>query len=281
MKYRIKFFCDFANTSHCKTVYERINYAHLLDYYGEDKDIYITENDDYTHAIIMNKAMPVLNIPKENVIGLAFEPIPFLDLNIQFIDYVQQHVSKYFIGDNSDLPSCFVQQFAYMWHTRPAKEITIKPRIMSIAASLKKNAPGHKYRHVMIERIIKENLPVDIYGYGCSLYNYSHIKGSFDDCEPYVDYMFSICIENFSQNDYFSEKIISPLLHNCHPIYYGCKNIHNYFDDIIPLSFDIDKDIELIIKILKNPELYYKKTYNQKNLKTVNLIENIDSLFSK
>lgn len=103
---------------------------------------------------------------------------------------------------------------------------------------------------------------------------------SFNDCEPYEDYMFSICIENYSENEYFSEKIITPLLYNCNPIYYGCKNIDNYFNDVLKLSFDVDKDIELITNIIKNPELYWKKTYTEKNLKTVNLIENIETIFA-
>jgi hypothetical protein len=280
MNYRIKIFCNFANSENCKNVFEKINYANEITYYGKDKRIYITADDDFTHAIIINNCMPNLSIPKENVIGLAFEPTPFLPIDNVFINYAQKHISKYFIGNSSQLPYPFIEHFAYMWHSRPAKEITVKNKIISIAASMKKQAPGHKYRHLLIEKIIENRLPVDIYGYGCSLYNYEYIKGTFNDCEPYEDYMFSICIENYSENDYFSEKIITPLLFNCNPIYYGCKNIDNYFNDILKLSFNVDKDIEMIANIIKNPELYWKKTYTEKNLKTVNLIENIEKIFA-
>ena len=177
-----------------------------------------------------------------------------------------------------------------MWHSRPAKEITHKPNLMSIVISNKRFAPGHIYRHTLIEKIIELNLPIDIYGHGSNEYskyeinglNYSfdRIKGPFEEVEPYESYLYSICIENYQCNHYFSEKIITPLLHNCLPVYLGCKNIDSYFDDIISLSGDINKDILLIINIIRNPLKYYDSTYNEKNIKSVNLIENIEKLYS-
>jgi hypothetical protein len=64
------------------------------------------------------------------------------------------------------------------------------------------------------------------------------------------------------------------------PIYVGCKNIDNYLDNVIKLSSNIDKDILLIKDILTNPNNYYKKTYSEKHIKSVNLIENIEKLYS-
>jgi hypothetical protein len=278
--YKIKIFCPFDSSKNCKEIYERINYTNEIDFYGKDKKIYITDEDDYTHAIIINTIMPELKIPKENVIGLAFEPIQFLGLSNQFIDYVQKNIGKYYIGDKYDLPQPFVEHFGYMWHSRPPKAITNKPNIMSIVVSNKRSAPGHIYRHILIEQIIKLGLPIDIYGHGSNSYSYNRIKGSFNDVEPYENYLYSICIENYQCNHYFSEKIITPLMYNCKPIYLGCKNINSYFDNIIKLTEDINQDILLIIEIIKNPMKYYKPTHNEKNIKTVNLIENIERLYS-
>jgi len=167
-----------------------------------------------------------------------------------------------------------------MWHSRPPKEITYKPQLISIAVSTKCFAPGHIYRHKLIEKIIQYKLPIDIYGHGSNLYSYNRVKGSFNDDEPYHSYLFSICIENHICNHYFSEKIVTPLLYNCMPIYLGCKNIDKYFDNIIKLKGNEDIDILLLIEIIKNPENYYKPTYNKKNIKKVNLIENIETLYS-
>ena len=126
--YKIKIFCTFASSNKCKEIYERINYTNEIDFYGENKKIYITDNDDYTHAIIINTIMPELKIPKENVIGLAFEPIYFLRLTSEFIDYAKKYIGKYFIGDKLDLPEPFFEHFGYMWHSRPPKEITNKKK---------------------------------------------------------------------------------------------------------------------------------------------------------
>ena len=74
---KIKIFCPFATSYNCKTIFEKINYSSEIYFYGKDKKYYFTDDNDFTHAIIMNNAMPDLNIQKENVIGLAFEPIYF------------------------------------------------------------------------------------------------------------------------------------------------------------------------------------------------------------
>ena len=217
--------------------------------------------------------MPDLKIPKENVIGLAFEPIQFLGLHQRFIEYAKTHIGKYLIGDKLTLPEPFVEHFGYMWHSRPPKEITYKPKLMSIVVSKKQFAPGHQYRHHLIDAIIQ---------HVSSMYHYDdRIKGSFTDAEPYEDYLFSICIENHQCNHYFSEKIITPLLYNCMPVYLGCKNIDSYIDDIIKLSGDINNDIILLRNILQNPNANYKKTYTEKNIKAVNLLQNVENLFAQ
>ena len=83
----IKIFSDFCDSTTCKINFEKTCDSNNLDFYGLNKRVYITDKDDYTHAIILNKAMPILNIPKENVLGLAFEPIYFLGLTPEFVEY--------------------------------------------------------------------------------------------------------------------------------------------------------------------------------------------------
>jgi hypothetical protein len=277
---KIKIFCPFAPSEFCKEVFERINYATECPFYGKDKKYYITNDEDFTHAILINTIMPNLKIPKENVIGLAFEPILFLGLSQTFIEYAKKNIGRYFIGDKIDLPEPFVEHFAYMWHSRPPKEILSKNKLMSIIVSEKKTAPGHIYRHKLVEKIIELRLPIDIYGRGSNRYSYENrIMGKFNDVEPYDTYSFSICIENTICNDYFSEKIITPLMFNCMPIYVGCKNIEKYVENIIRLEGDVNKDIKTIIEIIQNSSLYYKKTYTDKNIKAVNLIQNLPNIF--
>lgn len=280
--FRIKIFSDFCSSNDCKKTFENINNAKSIPFYGKDKKIYIVEDcEDYTHAIIINKAMPELNIARKNVVGLAFEPYEFLKITPEFIEYAKRKIGKYFIGEKKFLPKPFMENFAYMWHANPHKTIKNKSKLMSIIVSNKRIAPGHIYRHNLIEKIIEKKLPIDIYGNGSKQYNYEFVKGPFDGEIPYEEYKFTISIENFSCNDYISEKFMSPLLHNCKPIYLGCKKIKNYFSekDYILLSGNVDDDINLLEKILSQPEKYYSKTFTEKNRKTVNLIENIENIF--
>ena len=47
---------------------------------------------------------------------------------------------------------------------------------------------------------------------------------------PLFESMFHICIENISQKNWFTEKLIDPILRKSIPIYIGCPNINNYFN---------------------------------------------------
>jgi len=284
MTMKVRFFSSFGDSACVKSIYERLCETHLIDFYGDDKKIVITNYDDYTHVIIMNTAMPMLkNIPKQNVIGLSFEPPEFLGLTNEFIHYAQKYINKYFIGEKGSLPSPFIEGFGYMWHKPPINYPLIKNKIMSIMVSEKQNAPGHIYRHKLVNAIIKSNLPIDIYGSGCKYYtslNDKRVKGMFDNIELFENYDFHICIENFQTNHYFSEKIMDPLICSSMPIYLGCRNIKDYFNDnVILLSGNIETDMLLLSNIIKNPE-QYKKHINLDEVKNrINLIKNIESLF--
>ena len=283
--YKIKIFSSFCNSDVCKINFEKVFNSWKYDFYGENKTIYITTDDDYTHAIIINIAMPLLNIPKQNVIGLAFEPYELLNFTEEFINYAEKYIGKYLIGKNINLPSLFIEKYAFLWHNNPNKSIplTQKKKKMSIVFSNKNLAPGHLYRIALVREILNENLPIDIYGYGCALIknrgNYKNVKGKFYNEEPYEEYLFSICIENYESNDYFSEKILDPLFYNCNPIYLGAKNINKYFDNIICLKKKLLFDIEMVKVILKNPLKYYRQTYNERNISKINFFENILELF--
>jgi hypothetical protein len=131
--------------------------------------------------------------------------------------------------------------------------------------SEKQFAPGHKYRHALIQNILHAGFPIDIYGRGTQLYygpvsnrnNDRRLKGKFTDIEPYENYTFHICIENFQTNAYFSEKITNTLLCGATPIYWGCRKILDYFPaNVIMLSGDIVKDMTLLRDIILNPVKY-------------------------
>jgi hypothetical protein len=225
-----------------------------------------TTEENYTHAVIINQAMPNLTVPRHCVIGLAFEPRPFLQLTPQFIHWAQRHVSVYHIGDASGLPLPFREGFAFMWHL-PAISLTPpdRPRqFCSIMVSQKTFAIGHQYRHHLVKAILNSSLPIDIYGRGCRFYgNDSRLKGEFEENERtmYENYHFHIAVENFSEPHYISEKILNPLICGTTPIYWGSPHIAEYFpDQVLTLTGNLSEDLQFIKKVLFSPEKYRRES---------------------
>jgi hypothetical protein len=285
-KYRIRIFSSFGESSNCKGIYERLCEVDLMNNYGPDKEIYITNDDDYTHVILMNTAMPNhITVSKKNVVGLAFEPPKFLasdSIFPYFIEYAKQNISKYLIGSSDNLPSPFLSGYSFMWHITPPRRIVDKTRPMSIMVSEKNNAPGHMYRHELVKAILKTNMDIHIYGRGCRYYSRdSRVKGEFSDDEPYESYNFHICIENFQTRCYTSEKYTNCILWGTTPIYWGATNIDEVFPNItIVLSGDLEKDMKMLSDILENPNKY-KKTIVQEDIRPkMNILKNLDNIFS-
>ena len=285
-KYRIRFFCGFGDSNQCKGIFERICQTGRMPNYGPDKDIYITNDDNYTHAIILNLAMPPLTIPKERVIGLAYEPPTLMPEfgNPTFLTYAREHIGRYYIGDSSGLPAPYLNGYCYQWHITPPEKPLWKDRLMSIMVSDKSFAPGHQYRHVLVKAILETDLNIDIYGRGCKFYTSmvnamdSRLKGKFTDNEPYERYHFHICIENFSLPDYTSEKYTNSVLWSTTPIYWGATNAI-FPEQTIRLSGDVTKDMALIRDILYKPT-QYKREFDQVKIRNrLSLLQNLDKVF--
>jgi hypothetical protein len=273
----IKFFSSFGSSEGCIEAYTRV--SELFADPAFNKTYRFTTGDDYTHAIILNTAMPpTLNLPKERVIGLAFEPLEFLNLTPAFVEYARKHISTYLIGQNRigpnrigpnridpkmQLPSPpFIEHFSYMWHLTPLTTLPEKTKRMSLMISNKMLTAGHQYRHTLCKMILNSYLPIDIYGNGCVYYEKfgdMRLKGKFTENEPYEDYMFHIAIENVESPHYFSEKIMNPLLCNTVPIYLGCEHIDDYFPDmVIKLTGEAEADFALLTAICLNKDRYLK-----------------------
>lgn len=273
-----KVFSDYCDTPTMTNILFSSFKLKESDRYG--KDYKFTIGDDFTHTIIINKATPDLkSIPKENVIGLSYEPPVFLQLTPEFVEYVKKHVSKYYIGQiHSNLPPEFIEKYSYLNYNTDFNNIP-KTKPMSIIFSNKQYTNGHRYRHQLVKNILHTKLPIDIYGLGCNrlMSHDTRIKGAFSGTEPYDGYKFHITIENVSIPEYFSEKITQALVSKCVPIYWGCTHIDNYFPNMTyKLSGNITDDMTLIETICNNLEKHYiDKPINVDYVKNICNIENL------
>ena len=286
----IKIFSSWCTSECMKNTYESYRNHIKNPKYGVNYKF--TNGDNYTHAIICNTAMPELSIPKKNVIGFSHEPLYFLRMSPEFIQYAEKHIGTYYIGEKNNLSDTFVEHQGFLHRLASINYIPKKNKIMSIMVSHKKEAPGHIYRHKLVEAILKTNLPIDIWGNGTDVYRYKNderVKTNFDDLHNmYDNYKFHIAIENFTTPHYISEKILNCLICSTMPVYWGCKNVSNYIDNVILLSQNDDlnnrlvNDINLLTKICDNPDEYYKPVNlnDQKLNKLLNFFDFIEKKFN-
>lgn len=247
------------------TEHDNGTYHHILNkFYPSPYFEYVSGNDLRTWnnrslCLFFNKThVDFSNIPKTHVIGISQEPRVFAALDANFVAHVQKVANIYIVGDTIGLPTPpFVAHYNFLPSVPRDSTISLlKTHLISLVVSNKRVTTGHRYRHILAEAIIDAKLPIDIWGRGSLLYPGG--KGDFESVEPYAPYQYTIAIENVQEEHYFSEKITTPILHNCVPIYLGSKHVKQYMCSPCyhELSGEVSADIELLKAICENPESF-------------------------
>jgi Glycosyltransferase family 10 (fucosyltransferase) C-term len=131
----------------------------------------------------------------------------------------------------------FQQDYNYL------NELTVpeKTKTLSCIASNLKQLEGHRLRLNFI-KILQQRLPqTGFFGKGSN-----YLPDKMDGLLPF---RYSIAIENFSSPYYFTEKINDCFLSYTVPLYYGCKNIGQYFPEKSFITIDIQNPETAIRKI--------------------------------
>lgn len=128
-----------------------------------------------------------------------------------------------------------------------------KTKLVSIIASSKTFASGHKLRHEAA-RLIDES---DRFGSA-----YRKIEDKIQALGPYK---FSIVIENCKQDGFFTEKLIDSLIVGTIPIYWGCSDVSEHFDPRGIIQFESLEQLERILKIDLDSFYNERKEYVQSN----------------
>lgn len=124
-----------------------------------------------------------------------------------------------------------------------------KEKMVSLIASFKNFTAGHKLRHQIADRFKSE---LDLYGKG-SGYKYVQSKN-----EALDSYYFSVTIENSVQNSYWTEKLLDCFITKTIPIYWGTKDVVNFFDQDGIIFFDSIDQLSDILNRL-TPDIYQSR----------------------
>ena len=153
---------------------------------------------------------------------------------------------------------------------------TKKTKLCSTVTSMRLHSPLAKQRVKFITNLCKKYPGIiDVFGEGwdnrlgksykgeLKWHNLGGIKRQKTDNENaneskyngLKDYSYSLCFENSSYDNYFTEKITDCMLSWTIPIYFGCPNIDKYFPSesyyIVDIN-DVD-NIDKVIEIINKP----------------------------
>jgi len=227
--------------------------------------LYGTANINEAHVIIFIEGMPynfnlkLLNNKK--VICFPREPFGYKNWEQLKLKYGHTYNNIYhvitnpqFIDKNYD----FLSDLSYTEHKKK----------LSAIISNKNYGRGYQLRRKFLINLANKYPGIcDIYGAGWNKELGISYKGQLDGYHKIIDvnnntkfhalinYKYSICIENCSRKNYFSEKFTDAILCWTIPIYYGCPNISEYFPEHSYYVVDITKNdcLEKIIEIINKP----------------------------
>lgn len=147
-------------------------------------------------------------------------------------------------------------------------DITKKIFKISTVVGSKLITEGHHFRHLVYynQQTFQDSYPLVVYRSSAGQILPDENNNPLLEDDKFVlfeTYQFSLIIENCSEKNYFTEKLIDCLITKTIPIYYGCPNISDFFDTegwiILSSKSMIERLRELESKLsLLNSEYYTK-----------------------
>lgn len=147
---------------------------------------------------------------------------------------------------------------------------------------------GHTKRLEYVKKLADSDIDIDIYGRWLDTKGYGEkYKGGCEDkYDVLSNYEYSITLENGSINNYFTEKLLDPILSWSIPIYWGCPNVFDFFpkDSIKYIDIHSDDCVEMTKNIIKDSpdELAMKglETGRERILDSYNLWASVEKIIN-
>ncbi len=229
---------------------------------GEWNGIRFTE-DKLTECDIL----VVFNRPQHNLFCKVREggawlfsqesPIGIYDWHKKSFPYFDK---VYTFWENDNAKNIFHDQTMLPWHIGKSYDELkalepghLKTDEVSWVTSSASSKEGHRLRMAFLEFLNSKQFPLRLFGRG-----FNPIDDKFDGIYPYK---YSIAVENYSCNDYWTEKIADCLLSWTLPFYYGAKNIQKFLPEGSMVHIDPAKPEESldIINAAISEDLWAKR----------------------
>lgn len=197
------------------------------------------------------------NIKSKWKIAWIIEPPQIDSRCYQHIHKVEDYYDYIFTYDTNLLsrsPKYKKMNFGACWVVEENCKIYEKDKLVSIVASNKRFAPGHQFRHEVIEKLHgKHNF--DLWGSG-----YNSFENTTEErMKPFKDYRYNIVIENGRVENYFTDKIIDCFAVGSIPIYWGDPKIKDLFDERGFYTFNTIEELDYILTNKVSKEDYDSK----------------------
>jgi len=164
-------------------------------------------------------------------------------------------VDSNIISDQTCLPWHLNKDYDFL-KALQSEQVNKKDEVSWITSNAA-HKPGHKVRMSLKDHLEDTNFHFDLFGRG-----FQPIEDKFDGIAPYK---YSIAVENFQCNDYWTEKISDCFLSWAMPFYFGCKNILNYFPEEAITFIDADDPPRAVAQM---QEAMQNKAW-EKNIKAI------------
>ncbi|WP_212000360.1 glycosyltransferase family 10 domain-containing protein [Chitinophaga sp. HK235] len=197
-------------------------------------------------------------LPKPNTIFITGEPPEIKTYSARFVNQFNTVITSHEKMPHTNkllIPQC------QHWFVNKSYDelVKIKPiektKKISMITSTKTFTEGHRKRLDFALKL-KAHFgdAVDLFGRG--------IKDFDDKWDTLEAYRYNICMENSAPRYYFTEKIIDCYLAYSFPVYYGCTNLENYFDEEAFKRIDINDfagSVKVIEQLLEDDDHYERR----------------------
>jgi hypothetical protein len=146
-----------------------------------------------------------------------------------------------------------------------------KTKMVSMIASNKQITEGHRFRHEISNRLSKK-YNIDMWGSGYK---------SFDSkLSPLSDYYFTVSVMNSKIDNFFTEVIVDNFMLGTIPIFWGCPNINEYFDERGIITFDTIDELDEILSRLTINDYFSRIEYIKNNFEIAKKYVSTDDIIS-